>query len=1079
MQQNLPIIRTKTLVPRRRKEILSRSRLLSILDNVFDLKLLILAAPAGYGKTSLLVDYAHQTKAPVCWLALDPLDSDPKRFITHFIVSLQQKFPSFGQIALSTLQDLREDTVNLDPVISAIVNDAYDVINEHFLFVLDDYHLVRDSKPIETFINRIIQETAENFHFIIASRALLTLPDLSLLVAHSQVDGLSFEELAFIPSEIQQLMANNYQKTISEEVADEMISNTEGWITGLLLTAQLSEKDAVSQSRVKKVSGVDIYDYLTQQVFSRQPPKMQQFLLRTSVLEEFDANLCEEVIAKALNITDQNWQEVIEAIQRDNLFVLPVGDETLYLRYHQLFRDFLQTRMKADYPEETLLIEKQLAAYYEFNREWERAIAIYSRVGTVEQQVQLVCKAASSMIVSGRLVTLSSWLDLLPPNLVDSKPELLSIRGSIAMLRGDFAPSLDLLNKSIKLMDGTDLVEELGYALIRRSALNRHLGHYEDARRDALTAIELTRGPTGNKQQLAEALRSEGLVYFQIGELSNGLEKLDKAYQQFIDMNYESDAAKVLVDIGCVYDAMGDIDHAELCFSRSLEYWQKANSTLWQANLHNNIGVIQYQKGKYVESIISFEKALTYSRVSANPRLESYTLTSMGDLFRHLLAFKEARQAYSLAATILEETNDLSLDIYVTLAQAALERSSSNYHDASKLIEKALTVASGSGSKFEYNSCLLEQSLLEFKAGHLDKLPETLLKLESDFLASGHHVEAFKTAMLSLILSSSVTQLNNIEEKLQQLSSSTKNSNYLAMLQIGLEFKDKLQSKASDAKYKEVLSRLLNEISEFEKKLPKTHRIIRRHSSSIEFAHPSLTIRGLGRVQVLSGGKILSNKDWKTQGVRDLFFYLLSQSKGVTKEEIGEEFWPDIDRDTLRLRFKNTIYRLRRAVGPDTISFTDDEYFFNRSIDYEYDVETYQDELESAKKTQTKDEQIAHLHAAVAAYHGNLLPKLDYDWVIIERERLRLTFIDAALELTNLYLENQDFQLAINTANRALQEDIFDESAYRAAMVAHAALNDRPAVVRLYEKCKSTLKIELDLEPSAETTRLFNTLIER
>jgi len=1079
MLQNLPVIRTKTLVPRRRKEILSRPRLLSILDNVFDLKLLILAAPAGYGKTSLLVDYAYQIKAPVCWLALDPLDSDPKRFITHFIVALQQKFPSFGQMALATLDELRQDNINLDPVISAIVNDAYDVINEHFIFVLDDYHLVRDSKPIETFINRIIQETAENFHFIIASRTLLTLPDLSLLVAHSQVDGLSFEELAFVSSEIQQLMADNYQKMVSEKAANEMIANTEGWITGLLLTAQLSEKDAVSQSRVKKVSGVDIYEYLTQQVFSRQSSTMQQFLLRTSLLEEFDATLCEDIIAKGLGITDQNWQEVIEAIQRDNLFVLPVGDDTLYLRYHQLFRDFLQTHMRAEHPEETLLIEKKLASYYEHNLEWERAIAIYLRIGSVEQQVQMVCKAASSMIVSGRLVTLSSWLDMLPPNLVDNKPELLSIRGSVAMLRGEFSTSLDLLNRSITLMEGTNLVDELGYALIRRSALNRHLGRYEDARRDALTAIELTQVPSGNKQQYAEALRSEGLVYFQIGELSNALEKLDEAYQRFIEMHYESDAAKVLVDIGCVHDAMGDIDHAEMCFSRSLEYWQTANSTLWQANLLNNIGVIQYQKGKYVDSIISFEKALTYSRISANPRLESYTLTSMGDLFRHLRAFKEARQAYSLAAKILEETNDLSLNIYVMLAQAALDRLTANFKNAGALISNAFVVASGSGSKFEYNSCLLEQCLLDFKIGHVDNLPETLLKLESDFLESGHHIEAFKTSMLYVLYSAAEHRLNDKEEKLKLLSTRTKNSNYLALLQLGLEFKDKLQLNASKAKSRDVFIRLVNEISEFEKGLPQIHRVIRRHSSSVEFAQPSLNIRGFGRMQVWVSGKLITNKDWKTQGVRDLFFYLLSQSKGVTKEEIGEEFWPDIDRDTLRLRFKNTIYRLRRAAGPDTISFTDDGYFFNRTIDYEYDVETFQDELVSAKKALTQDEQIEHLLAAVSAYHGNLLPKLDYDWVIIERERLRLTFINAALTLTNLYLENQNYKLAISTANRVLEEDIFDEAAYRAAMVAHTALNDRPAVVRLYEKCKSILKNELDLEPSAETIKLFNTLIER
>ena len=214
MPPDLPVIRTKTLIPRRRSEILSRPRLLAVLDNMLDLKLLIVAAPAGYGKTSLLVDFSHHTQVPICWYALDPLDNDPKRFIAHFIAAIQGKFPAFGQMALAALADLSQDKMNLDPVISAIVNDAYENITEHFIFVLDDYHLVRDCKPIELFINRIIQESAENCHYVIASRTLLTLPDLSLLVARSQVDGLSFEELAFLPEEIKQLMAVNYHQSI-------------------------------------------------------------------------------------------------------------------------------------------------------------------------------------------------------------------------------------------------------------------------------------------------------------------------------------------------------------------------------------------------------------------------------------------------------------------------------------------------------------------------------------------------------------------------------------------------------------------------------------------------------------------------------------------------------------------------------------------------------------------------------------------------------------------------------------------------------------------------------------------------
>jgi LuxR family maltose regulon positive regulatory protein len=193
MNLTVPLIRTKIITPRRRTEILSRPRLLSILENVLDLKLLILAAPAGYGKTSLLIDFAYHTQLPVCWFAIDALDADPQRFIAHFIAAITNCFPSFGEASQSALSNLDQDTQNLDPIISTIINDAYDNISEHFVFVLDDYHLVRECKPIDAFINRVTLEMSENCHLVIASRTLLTLPDLTLLVARSQVGGLSYE----------------------------------------------------------------------------------------------------------------------------------------------------------------------------------------------------------------------------------------------------------------------------------------------------------------------------------------------------------------------------------------------------------------------------------------------------------------------------------------------------------------------------------------------------------------------------------------------------------------------------------------------------------------------------------------------------------------------------------------------------------------------------------------------------------------------------------------------------------------------------------------------------------------------
>lgn len=1080
MPPDLPVIRTKTIIPRRRSEILSRPRLLAILDNVLDLKLLILAAPAGYGKTSLLVDFTHHTQVPVCWYALDPLDSDPKRFIAHFISSIRSKFHSFGESSLAALSELDQDKMNLDPVISAIVNDAYEHISEHFIFVLDDYHLVRDSKPIEVFMNRLIQEVAENCHFIIASRTLLTLPDLSLLVARSQVDGLSFEELAFLPEEIKQLMAVNYHQTIPDDVAEELITRTEGWITGLLLTAQLSPKVRFERSRVEKVSGVGIYEYLTQQVFDRQSKSMQSFLLRTSLLEEFDASLCEKIIGKALGLYGQNWNDVIDRIQRDNLFVLPVGDETIFLRYHHLFRDFLQNRMRLERPDETQKIESELVDYYESIREWERAIAILFRTGTENQLVDLIRKAAPSMILSGRLVTLSDWINALPDGLGDKMPELLSIRGSIAMLRGDTKLSRELLDHSIEQMRDCGSNEDMAATLIRRSAINRHFGNYELALKDALDAIELAKPPFGSPRQFAEALRAEGLVYFQTGELNDAQWKLRESYRRFFDLQMESDASKVLMELGAVNISKGDLEQTERCYRDSLDYWQSTQNFLWQANVLNNIGVLQLTRGEHEQAVVTLEKGLAYARLAVNPRLEGYTLTSLGDVFRDLRALKEARQAYTQAEEILCKTNDVSLDVYLTLGKAVLDRIAGENESSLRQINLAYAKSEKSGSKYEYYTCVLEHSILQYKTGDRgDELQARFLELEEYFIAAGFQLESFKAsvfkALLDLQKNPNLAHNNTLYNVIQNKNQDGK---FSTLIQIGMEFKDTLELVSNEQSIISIDS-WIQSVKKFEEKIPQVLHVIRHYSSAVDFSHPRFTIRTFGKMQVRVGGKTVSGADWRTQVVRDLFFYLVLHPEGVTKEEIGEVFWPDADWDTLRLRFKNTIYRLRRAVGADTILFKDDYYSFNRSVDYDLDIENFVREQEKSRKADDKEGQIEHLRAAINAYRGPLLSKMDHEWVLVLREKYHQQFIISAENLINLYLKTGKYTQAVALSNRALEEDVFNEVLHRSAMVAYSALDDRSAVARQFEKCRSALMKELQIEPSPQTVNLYNSLMHQ
>ena len=167
----------------------------------------------------------------------------------------------------------------------------------------DDYQLVEESESVNLFINRFLQDVDENCHLMVSSRRLLTLPDMPLLVARNQVGGISFEEIAFTATEIQDLLLKNYHLTISDKSAEDITQQTEGWITGLLLSTQLLDDEIGERIRAARVSGVNLYDYMAQQVFEQQPEDIRDFLLRNIHSRRIRCGpVCQRVIGKALDI---------------------------------------------------------------------------------------------------------------------------------------------------------------------------------------------------------------------------------------------------------------------------------------------------------------------------------------------------------------------------------------------------------------------------------------------------------------------------------------------------------------------------------------------------------------------------------------------------------------------------------------------------------------------------------------------------------------------------------------------------------------------------------------------------------
>jgi LuxR family maltose regulon positive regulatory protein len=170
--KSIPISKTKIIVPHRRPDLLSRPRLLESLQALLHNKLLLLAAPAGYGKTSLLIDLAQNAEMPICWLSLDQLDRDPQRFLAYLIASLAERFPDVGETSRHQLSRLKSIEQDAEAILVMLTNELYDRVENDFLIIIDDYHLLDDVPVISDLLNRFLQLVDDNCHILLSSRTL-------------------------------------------------------------------------------------------------------------------------------------------------------------------------------------------------------------------------------------------------------------------------------------------------------------------------------------------------------------------------------------------------------------------------------------------------------------------------------------------------------------------------------------------------------------------------------------------------------------------------------------------------------------------------------------------------------------------------------------------------------------------------------------------------------------------------------------------------------------------------------------------------------------------------------------------
>jgi LuxR family transcriptional regulator, maltose regulon positive regulatory protein len=593
------ILRAKLYVPRYRPNAVPRSRLHERLDEGARRDLTVVSAPAGFGKTTLLADWSQRSELPVAWVSLDERDDDPARFLLYFITDFGRSTRAF----LDSLQSGEE----LEPVLTALSNEILELPRD-FVLVLDDYHAVR-SETIHDALAFLLDHWPPPMHLVIAGRTSPPLP-LPRLRARGRLTEIGAPDLRFTHEEAVDFLGRTMGLNLTAERVAALEKRTEGWIAGLQLAAHALKDREEEFSSMEAIAGGarHVFDYLADEVLSRQPEDVREFLLETSIVETLSGPLCEA-------LTDRtDGLEMLERLERDNLFLVPLDEEGRYYRYHHLFAAFLRERLQRVSPDAILELHRRAGLWYEDDGCLALAVEHTLAAKDFDRAADLIEEETGVRRRYVDAALLLRWLGTLPDGMVHQRPQL------CLLYAWALAHSGALEEAELRLRD-TEEAMKLGDGASTMGL--------SDEERTMLGEICIIRARMA-------AMREDAAL---TTELSNrALDLLPEG-----EVHLRGDVA---LDLGHAYCSVGDLESAREAFSRAAATGRAAD------DLRTSLFALRYQASleisrgrlREAEDLLLEGRRLAERRPEGVPSVAGIIHTGLGELLYERGALDEARR---------------------------------------------------------------------------------------------------------------------------------------------------------------------------------------------------------------------------------------------------------------------------------------------------------------------------------------------------------------------------------------------------------------------------------------------------
>jgi ATP/maltotriose-dependent transcriptional regulator MalT len=716
-----PILATKLYIPPPRPGIVSRPRLIERLNDGLakGSKLTLISASAGFGKTTLVSEWIATCERPAAWLSLDEGDSDPVRFISYLVAALQTIKAGIGESLLVALQSHQPPST--EAILTTLLNE-FSAVPNNFLLILDDYHSI-DSQLVDQALTFLVEHLPPQMHLVIATREDPSLP-LARLRARGQLTELRASNLRFTPAEAAEFLNRMMGLNLSDGDVVALESRTEGWIAGLQLAALSMQGREDIAGFIQSFTGSHrfVLDYLIEEVLQRQSERIRNFLLQISILDKFCAPLCNAVTER------QDGKEMLDILERSNLFLIPLDDQRQWYRYHRLFADVLQAHLTDAQPDRVPALHSRASEWYEKNGLPHDAIRHALAAKEFARAADLIESAFPITNFNRQFATLLGWLKALPDEVVRVRPVLCFGYAFSSMSCGenesvesrlrDAERWLNTGEQSEAPLDGMVVVDEEefrrlpGMIALTRGGQALGRGDMPATEKYARRALDLA--PEKDYLMLGGAAAQLGLVAWTNGDLDTARRMTAEGMENLQLGGNISPAIGCAITLTDIQITQGHLHEAMTTYERGLKLATGSSSRVLQgaADMHVGMSNLHYEHNDLkaaMQCLLTSQSLGELAGMPQNPYRWRAAMArikqAQGDLDSALQLLEEAERVYD--ANFSPNVRPIATrKVQVWLAQGRLREALNWAREHGLSIENELSYLR------EYDHCTLARVLL-------------------------------------------------------------------------------------------------------------------------------------------------------------------------------------------------------------------------------------------------------------------------------------------------------------------------------------------------------------------------------